>query len=120
MNIGTFFSVIIHRRTTYFLDGSPSLVELYAKQFFSPDFDRAGGKEATVTSNVVLKEMAALVSIRTVETSTVPPGLVPIRKFQVHVVRSLGNMYRGVTFFKNTGEYHYRYGLTSCADVSTA
>lgn len=57
----------------------------------------AWNEEAVEAIKEFVNEMKALEPRRTVESWTMPPGLVPVQTFPVHRTHFLPNMYKDVT-----------------------
>lgn len=72
----------------------------YARQVLRPDSNVAEREEAIQASKLSVKEKAALASRRLVDSCTVLPKLVSVKRFSVQIIHSLGNMYKGSTFLE--------------------
>lgn len=68
----------------------------------SLDSEIAGGEESVEASKMFVKKMTALTAKRSVYSYILPPGLVPVLEFLVHIMHFLGNLNRGVTMFEKS------------------
>lgn len=96
-----FLQLPVHRRlvecendSALFRGALLSLLEVYAKRILSPDSYISRSEKVVGTQKVFVEEMAALASKRKADCWTMPPRLVPLQKFSMHVLQFLENMYK--------------------------
>lgn len=74
-----------------------SPVKVYAKQVLGPYFDIAKSEKAVKVNKLFLKKMAALPSLRRVDSWTGPPWnvpvqTIPVQTIPVHLIHFLRNV----------------------------
>lgn len=84
----------VEKDSAWLYDALPSFVEVYAKLVSSPDHVKAANVAKVEANNVFVKAMAVLALKITVDSWSVPLGIVPVQTFSVHVIYFFSYVYK--------------------------